>query len=79
MEGFTHDMNSLFAQLGQASDDGSIARFIETHRPLNGDVQLHDAVFWTSAQAGFLQESILDDGEWAEIVDVLNAVLHAQH
>lgn len=79
MEKSTHDMNSLFAQLGQASDDGAIAQFIETHRPLNGDVQLHDAVFWTSAQAGFLREAILDDADWAEIVDALNLVLHKRH
>lgn len=79
MERSAHDMNNLFAQLGQPSDDGAIARFIETHSPLGGDVQLHDAVFWTSAQAGFLREAILDDAEWAEIVDSLNAVLHARH
>lgn len=79
MERDTYDMNSLFAQLGQASDDGAIARFIDAHRPLESDVQLHDAVFWTSAQAGFLREAILNDAEWARVVDELNSELHARH
>jgi Protein of unknown function (DUF2789) len=78
MERSAHDMSSLFAQLGQANSEGAIARFIETHRPLGGDVQLHEAAFWTSAQAGFLREAILDDAEWAESVEALNAELHAR-
>lgn len=77
MEQPLRDLGSLFAQLGMASDAATIARFIETHGPLAGGVQLHEATFWTPAQAGFLREAILDDAEWAEIVDALNAELHA--
>lgn len=79
MERYAYDMNSLFAQLGQASDDGAIARFIDAHGPLESGVELHDAVFWTSAQAGFLREAILNDAEWARVVDELNSELHARH
>lgn len=71
------DMSSLFAQLGEASDEGAITRFIETHGPMAGGVQLHEAAFLTPAQANFLREAILDDAEWAEIVDALNSELHA--
>lgn len=71
------DMKSLFAQLGQANDDGDIARFMETHGPLGGAIQLHEAVFWTAAQASFLREAILDDADWAVVVDALNSELHA--
>lgn len=79
MERSVRNMSSLFAQLGQASDAGAIARFIETHGPLAGDVQLHEAAFWSSAQAGFLREAILYDAEWAEIVEALNSELHTRH
>lgn len=79
MERQSHGMHSLFAQLGEASDDDAIARFIATHGPLGGAVQLHEASFWTPAQAGFLREAMLDDAEWSAIVDALNSELHIRH
>ena len=79
MERPVHTMSSLFAQLGEASDEAAIARFIETHRPLPSDVRLHDAAFWTPAQSRFLRDAILDDADWAEIADALNRELHAGH
>lgn len=79
MECPRHDMSSLFAQLGQRSDDASVALFIETYRPLDGAVQLHEAAFWTPSQAAFLREAILDDADWAEIAEELNLDLHAEH
>lgn len=78
MERPQRDMSSLFAQLGEASDEAAIARFIAIHGPLEGDVQLHEAAFWTAAQAGFLREATLDDAEWAVIVDALNLELHVR-
>lgn len=79
MERPVHDMSALFAQLGQASDETAIALFIETYGPLPESMQLHEAAFWTPAQAAFLRESIGDDADWAEIADTLNAELHARH
>jgi hypothetical protein len=79
MEQSPHDMSSLFAQLGEANDEQSIDRFIKSHAPLESDVQLHEAPFWTPAQAGFLREATLDDAEWVAIVDALNAELHQRH
>jgi hypothetical protein len=79
MEKHQHSMSNLFAQLGQASDDAAIAHFIETHRPLPESMQLHEAPFWTPAQACFLRESILQDADWAEVADELNAELHTRH
>jgi Protein of unknown function (DUF2789) len=75
----SHDLKSLFLQLGRPNDDAEIARFIETNSPLAGNVLLHEASFWTRSQADFLREAITDDSEWAEIVDVLNSKLHALH
>ena len=38
---------------------------------------LADAPFWSIAQASFLREEWLEDGDWAEVVDDLNVRLHA--
>ncbi|MFN3397913.1 MAG: DUF2789 family protein [Sulfurimicrobium sp.] len=53
-------------------------RFIETHRPLASGVALAEASFWTPAQATFLSEEILEDADWAEVIDELNAEMHAR-
>ncbi len=79
MERPVHNLSSLFAQLGHPSDEDSIACFIETHSPLADGVLLHEAIFWTPAQAGFLREAILEDADWAEVIDELNNDLRARH
>jgi hypothetical protein len=79
MERPVHNMSNLFAQLGQANDEAAIARFIESHRPLAEAIQLHEAPFWTASQAGFLREALLQDADWAEVADELNAELRARH
>ena len=74
------DMASLFAQLGRANDADSIRQFIDAAPPLGGDVQLHEAAFWSTSQAAFLRDALQDDAEWAEVVDALNSELHGgQH
>lgn len=78
MERQLHDLNHLFAQLGQASDDAAIAQFLDQHRPLASAVQLHEAVFWSPSQADFLRQAIIDDADWADVVDELNVLLHAR-
>ena len=71
MDASTHAFHNLFEQLGLPNDDVSIRRFIETHSPLANDIYLADAPFWTPAQASFLREEILEDADWAEVVDQL--------
>ena len=78
MEAPIHTMSDLFAQLGLPSGQASIAHFIETHRPLASSVLLSEAPFWTPAQATFLSEELLEDADWAEVIDELNAELHAK-
>lgn len=78
MEMPIHTMSDLFAQLGLPSDQASIEHFIETHRPLASGVALAEAPFWTPAQATFLSEEILEDADWAEVIDELNAEMHAR-
>jgi hypothetical protein len=78
METQMHSMNNLFAQLGLASDQASIEHFIETH-PLAHSMSLCDAPFWKPSQASFLREEILNDADWAEVIDELNAALHESY
>jgi Protein of unknown function (DUF2789) len=70
-----HRFPELFAQLGLDSDLESIRSFIATHSPLPGDERLEDAPFWTPAQARMLQEALIADADWAEVVDRLNLAL----
>jgi hypothetical protein len=78
MEAPMHSINNLFAQLGLPSDQASVEHFVKTHSPLPTGVILSDAPFWTLAQASFLREELLNDADWAEVIDELNAQLHAK-
>ncbi|MGV8841741.1 MAG: DUF2789 domain-containing protein [Pseudomonas sp.] len=75
MDSPTHSLPSLFKQLGLPNDPSDIEAFISTHSPLPAQLKLADASFWSSAQASFLREEILEDADWAEIVDQLNVLL----
>ena len=76
MDNTFHPFSELFAQLGLPNDEASIQTFIKQHSPLNADVRLADAPFWTPSQASLLRQQILEDAEWAEVVDQLNLALH---
>ena len=73
-----HTMSDLFAQLGLPADQAAVDQFIATHRSLAAGVLLSEAPFWTPAQASFLSEALLEDADWAEVIDELNAELHAR-
>nr|WP_180203751.1 DUF2789 domain-containing protein [Pseudomonas sp. SbOxS1]NYU03486.1 DUF2789 domain-containing protein [Pseudomonas sp. SbOxS1] len=75
MENPTHSLPSLFKQLGLADDAESIDKFIATHSPLKPDLHLADAFFWNPSQADLLRNEILDDADWAEVVDQLDVML----
>ena len=45
------------------------------NKDLETELQLADAFFWTKSQADFLREDILDDSDWAEVVDQLDVLL----
>ena len=78
METPMHTLANLFAQLGLPSDPTAIEHFVQTHRPLGAGIMLCDAPFWTPAQASFLRDEMLNDADWAEVIDELNALLHAE-
>lgn len=79
METTAHHLSHLFDQLGLPSDQTSIDYFIQKHGPFARDILLCDAFFWTPAQAAFLREEILNDADWAKVIDQLNQRLHAKH
>ena len=74
MDTSPHSLCTLFAQLGLASDAGSIKKFISAHR-LAGDVVIFATQFWTPSQAAFLAEELQSDSEWAEMIDELAVLL----
>lgn len=73
MEQPIHSMKTLFDQLGLASGEQDIARFVSIHRPLPNDMSLPEAPCWDESQAAFLRKAIAEDADWAEVVDQLNA------
>ena len=75
MEAHIHPMTDLFVQLGLPSDPPSIQAFLARHRPLPSQVPLAEAPFWSPAQAAFLREGVALDGDWAVIIDKLDAGL----
>ncbi len=77
MDSSIHSMGDVFRQLGLPDDPAAIDNFIAAHRPLRPGVELADAPFWTPSQAQFLREKIIDDADWAELVDSLAARLSA--
>ena len=67
-------MNSLFDQLGLASDEAAIEQFIANHRIPDG-VRMFEAAFWSPAQASFLKQGLTQDDEWSIVIDELNTRL----
>ncbi|MBS1142212.1 MAG: hypothetical protein H6R13_3665 [Proteobacteria bacterium] len=72
MQAQLHTMNNLFAQLGLPSEEAAVENFIAAHRPLENDIALYRAPFWTSAQRDFLKEEIIEDADWSAVIDELN-------
>jgi hypothetical protein len=75
METNLHSMSSLFAQLGLPSDAAAIEDFIAAHRPLDDGIALYRAPFWSPSQRAFLKEEIIEDADWAGVIDELNGCL----
>ncbi len=72
-----HEFSKLFEQLGLPSDDQSIADFLIEHTTKEKDFRLPDLPFWTTSQAAFLKESLVQDSEWSGLADQLGSALRA--
>lgn len=75
METQRHSLHDLFSQLGLPAEPEAIETFIRQHAPLEGSIALHEAPFWSPAQANFLRTELCEDADWAEVVDELNGQL----
>jgi hypothetical protein len=73
-----HHFSDLFAQLGLPDDTASIAVFLTKHTAMASGVRLPDAPYWTPAQAQFLRESLIQDSDWAGLVDQLSKALQGE-
>ena len=67
----TPGLVELFEQLGLPADEPAIDAFVARHRPLPAGQALCDAAFWTSSQAQFLREAIVQDADWSAPVEAL--------
>ena len=76
MDTSPHTINTLFEQLGLPSEDDAIDDFLTAHT-MPPEVSLPDAEFWNPSQAAFLCEALMEDSDWAEVVDYLDARLRA--
>lgn len=74
MDTSSHDLSSLFSQLGLANSPAEVDAFVATHR-LDQGLKLCEAPYWSKAQAQFLYESLEDDSDWAEAADELAMLL----
>lgn len=76
---YTDDFNmtALFEQLGLESSAEAIDMFIAEHS-ISDSQRIHQATFWNDAQARFLCEALLQDAEWAPVVDDLSKRLRRQ-
>jgi hypothetical protein len=75
MEQSQHTLSELFAQLGLPAEAAAIEAFIASHAPLPHQITLAEAPFWTPVQAQFLREELVEDADWAELIDQLDACL----
>lgn len=75
MDANQHTLSNLFAQLGLPAEPAAIDAFIAAHRPLGNGVALYRAPFWSATQRAFLKEEIIEDADWAGVIDELNVRL----
>jgi Protein of unknown function (DUF2789) len=72
-----HTMPTLFEQLGLPSQEEDIESFLAQHKLQNNNIHLAQADFWSPAQRDFLEESLVEDSVWAEVVDQLDVLLRS--
>jgi hypothetical protein len=74
MDMTTHDIATLFAQLGLGNSRSAIKAFVASHK-IPADISLAQASFWSNAQASFLTENLKQDADWSDVIDQLNILL----
>lgn len=67
-------LETLFQNLGLASDEKDMDSFVDQHQ-LAMDVKLNDAPFWNDQQRQFLKINEGNTG-WVTMIELLNELLH---
>ena len=67
-------LETLFQQLGLASDEKDMDLFVDQHQ-LTTDVKLYDAPFWNEEQRLFLTTHETND-KWGVVIELLDELLH---
>lgn len=67
-------LETLFQNLGLASDEKDMDLFVDQHQ-LAIDVKLSDAPFWNDQQREFLKMNEGDSG-WLPVIELLDELLH---
>lgn len=75
MDTLTPSIETLFEQLGLEGSDQAVEAFVVQKGPIQKDVLLWNAEFWSPAQASLLKQMKEDDAEWAPVVDELDVML----
>lgn len=71
-----HTLSDLFTQLGLPDDSASIDDFIASHCPMPATQYVEQLPAWSESQSDFLREARAEDADWAELVDLLDTMLH---
>lgn len=74
MDTSTHDISTLFEQLGLDGSQSGVTDFVKVHT-IPDNMTIDQASFWTDSQRSFLRDSLEVDGDWSETVDQLDAML----
>lgn len=75
MDTLSHNLNSLFDQLGMPSTDHDIMNFILNNKKLAPSVKIDQAEFWSPSQAEFIRQALVNDSDWFEVVGSLDTLL----
>ena len=75
MDRMNHTLAGLFAQLGIENAQMDIDNFIILYRGIPENITLSKANIWSDSQAIFLEDSIQEDSDWAEVVDQFDCLL----
>ncbi len=75
MEMCSHDLQSLFLQLGLLCEPIEMQEFASSHQLISG-TKLSDAPYWSFSQREFLLEALARDSAWSNATDHLAIMLN---
>lgn len=75
MDAFSHNLNSLFEQLGIPSTDDEIMNFLLNNNKVPSHIQIHQAKFWSPAQAEFIRTALAENSSWSGVIGSLDTLL----